>query len=307
MKILLLIGFVILIFMFPFVKCVVCNLPFVVYDGSIDLFTYIRYKMWNNIPEGSVLGKIRVYCGLFGKGKTLSCVLKVTNLYDKYNGLPVWDNNRKMFVEQRVVILSNVQLNGYPFINLKSLSQITQLCHYFYEYDKKHETYTALICLIDELSVQLNSRSFKDNIDPFFLNTLLTCRKYHLGIYGTAQRFNQIDALFRQVTQEVVECNKIWRLQGLKFYDAYDLENCTNPLLVQPISKDCLYIRNKHYSRYDTHAMVENLEKKQKEGDLMSEKEILEKIAPLFVGADTVTKYSKLARKRKPNHKKFSS
>ena len=307
MKILLLIGFCILCFMFPFVKCVVCNLPYVVYDGSIDLFTYIRYKMWRNIPEGSVLGKIRVYCGLFGKGKTLSCVLKVTNLYDKYDGLLVWDKNRKKFVNQRVVILSNVHLNGYRFIKLKSLSQITQLCHYFHEYDLKNDTYTALICLIDELSVQLNSRSFKDNIDPYFLNTLLTCRKYHLGIYGTAQRFNQIDALFRQVTQEVVECNKIWRLQGQKFYDAYDLENCTNPLLVQPIAKDCVYIRNKHYNRYDTHAMVDNLEKKQKEGDFISDDEILKKVTPLFVGADTVTKYSKLARKRRPNKKKYGS
>lgn len=301
LKWIVIIGLVIVCVIFPFVRCVVLHFPLVVKDGSVDLFTYIRYKMWRNIPEGDIVGKIRVYTGLFGKGKTLSAVMMVTAIYDRYNGLRVFDLRRRKFVEQRVVILSNVELSPrYHAVKLKSLGQITETAHKYYESDIENDTYTAIIVLIDELSVLLNSRSFKDNIDPIFLNTLLTCRKYHIGIFGTAQRFNQIDALFRQVTAEVVECNKIWRLQGQRLYDGYELENCVNPTLVEPQARWCKYVSNKQYAKYDTHAMVENIEKRRLEGDIISEDEIRANLASDMVGADTVSKYSRRARKRKP-------
>lgn len=301
LKWIVIIGLVIVCVIFPFVRCVVLHFPLVVKDGSVDLFTYIRYKMWRNIPEGDIVGKIRVYTGLFGKGKTLSAVMMVTAIFDRYNGLRVFDLRRRKFVEQRVVILSNVELSScYHAVKLKSLGQITETAHKYYESDIENDTYTAIIVLIDELSVLLNSRSFKDNIDPIFLNTLLTCRKYHIGIFGTAQRFNQIDALFRQVTAEVVECNKIWRLQGQRLYDGYELENCVNPTLVEPQARWCKYVSNKQYAKYDTHAMVENIEKRRLEGDIISEDEIRANLASDMVGADTVSKYSRRARKRKP-------
>lgn len=44
---------------------------------------------------------------------------------------------------------------------------------------------------MDELSVQMNSRSFKDNFNAYFLNTLLCCRHYHISFYGSAQRFKK--------------------------------------------------------------------------------------------------------------------
>lgn len=300
-KWLIIIGLIIVCVIFPFVRCVVLHLPLVVKDGSVDIFKYVKYKLWRNIPEGDLIGKIRIYTGLFGKGKTLSAVMLVTSIYDKYNDVDVFDIKRGKWVKQRVLILSNVELSPrYHVTKLESLSQITDTAHNYYEHDLKNDTYTAIIVLIDELAVNLNSRNFKNNIDPIFLNTLLTCRKYHIGIYATAQRFNTVDALFRQVTQEVVECNKIWRLQGQNLYDGYELENCINPTLVEPRARWCKYVSNKQYEKYNTLAMVDNLELHQKKGHMITEDEIRNNIASDMIGADTVSKYSRRARKRKP-------
>lgn len=305
MKWFILIVFVIICVIFPFVRCVVLNFPSVVKNGTVDLFTYIRRKMWRNIPDGDVVGKIRIYTGLFGKGKTLSMVMTVKKIFNRYNNKIIWDSKRKKYVVQKVLVLSNVELN-IPHLRLDSLTQVTDYAHRYYDIDCESDTYTAIICCIDEIASNLNSRSFKDNIDPIFLNTLLTCRKYHLAFYCTAQRFSMVDALFRQVTQEVVECNKVWRLQGQKFYDAYELENCVNPRLVEPTFKTCLFVRNKDYASYNTYAMVNVLEKHQRMGDLLSDDEIRNRLCPIADGADTVTKYSRLARKRKPHAKKYS-
>ena len=305
LKWIIVIGLVIICAIFPFVRCVVTHPHLVAKYGSVDLYHYFKYKMWNNIPDGQVVGMLRIYTGLFGKGKTLSMVKNMCWIYDRYNNLKIYDVKRGEWVTQRVLLLSNVDINR-PMIKLESLSQITNLAHSLYEKDLEEGTYTAIICGIDELSTMLNSRSFKDNIDPMFLNTLLTCRKYHLAIYGTAQRFQQCDALLRQVTQQVVECNKIWRLQGQKVYDGFELENGINPTLVEPMLKKCVFITNKDYANYNTLAMVDNLRKKYDENDFISEEEILNTISSDMVGADTVTKYSKKASKRKPHKKKYA-
>ena len=66
---------------------------------------------------------------------------------------------------------------------------------------------TVTIVAMDELSVQMNSRSFKDNFNAYFLNTLLCCRHYHISFYGSAQRFQHVDKLLRDVTHTVIQCN----------------------------------------------------------------------------------------------------
>lgn len=121
----------------------------------------------------------------------------------------------------------------------------------------------------------MNSRNFKTNIDPLFLNTILTCRHYYISLYYTAQRFGHVDALLRQVTSYVVECDKLWRFQRLYLYDAWDLENAANSQLVSPRGRSCWFVRNSDYAAYDTLACVGNLKKAMKAGDMMSEEEIL--------------------------------
>lgn len=293
-KLILIIVFIIFLFIsYPF-RCFCLN-PFKsLYYACIDSFLYIKHKKWNIAPCGSLIA----YTGLFGKGKTLSAVHAVVGLYKRYNNLIVYDKFRSKYVRQRILILSNVELCGVPYKKFESLLQLVELSHQVKDCDEKYDTLTYIYVLGDELSVQLNSRNFKKNIDPLFLNTLLTCRHYHISMYYTAQRFNQVDALLRQVTQHVYDCDKYWRFQIQYKFRAYDLENCTNPALVQPLGVRFWFVRDKDYGYYDTLACVSNLEKSALTGDMLSSKEILE--LQQAMPADTVEKYSRKAKKRKP-------
>lgn len=275
------------------VFCAISNPHYTSGYGFSDLYHYIKYKCWRNAYAGELV----CFTGLFGKGKTLSCVHTITSFYYRYNGLMVYDKNRKKFVRQRVVVLSNIELKSIPYAKLESLKQIVDVAHELKREDLKFNTITYLLVLGDEFSVQLNSRNFKINIDPLFLNTLLTCRHYNISIYYTAQRFSIVDALLRQVTQTVIECDKLWRFQRQRVYDAYQLENCTNPLLVEPQGRRCWFVRNKDYGAYDTLACVDKLEHSAIEGDMLSAEQILQAIQPQLV--DSVVQYSKKAKKRK--------
>ena len=212
--------------------------------------------------------------GLFGKGKTLSAVHKVVSMYKQYDGKAVWDKERQMWVEQRVKVLSNVALS-IPYDDFVSLQQVVYCAEKNGQYDEEHDTLTVTLVLGDEFSVQMNSRNFKSNIDPLFLNTLLTCRHYHISMFYTAQRFGHVDALLRQVTSCVVDCNKLWRFQRQNLYDAWEVENATSPRLVSPIARRCWFVTDRDYNAYNTLACVGNLQKSFKEGDMLSEEEIL--------------------------------
>ena len=58
-------------------------------------------------------------------------------------------------------------------------------------------------------------------------------------------------------------------------YDAYELENATNPTMITPILKFGWFIRNRDYEAYDTLACVGNLKKSVESGDMLTEEEIL--------------------------------
>ena len=242
----------------------------------IDLLKYIlKYK---NIPKKPF---INVYCGLFGQGKTLSAVHDVINFYNEYNNKKVYDDRIKEYVTQKVFVLSNVDIKGIKYRKFTSLQQLVNIGRWRHHTDKKHKTRTITIVLGDEFSVQMNSRSFKTNIDPLFLNTLLTSRHALVhGFYLTSQRFEHMDALLRQVSTNVIECKKVWRIQKLSYYDAYDREHCSDPTKLKPNHIEGFFVLDKHYNAYDTLAVVENLSKSCSEGDMITEKEIRENITP---------------------------
>ena len=162
-----------------------------------------------------------------------------------------------------------------PFQKLESLQQIVDLAKGQREIDAQNDTLTAIIVLGDEFSVQLNSRTFRDNIEAPFLNALLTCRHYHLSIFYTTQRFQDVDALLRRVTSYVVECDKSWRFMSQRYYDAWNMENATNAQLIKPYARSCWFIRQRDYDAYDTLAVVEDLNKKVEKKDFLSAEEIL--------------------------------
>lgn len=239
-------------------------------NGVFDLYKYFRYMRWNECRTG----ELRCYVGLFGKGKTLSAVRYIVSKYNQYDGKKVYDFDRKKWVTQEVHVISNVHLE-IPYEKFVGLAQIVQISKTAREKDEKNDTLTVVMVLGDEFSVQLNSRSFKTNINPLFLNTLLTCRHHHISLIYTSQRFNHVDALLRQVTSLVVSCNKVWRIMIHNTYDAYELENASDPTMVKSKGRFGWFVRNSDYAAYDTLACVGNLAKSCEDNDMLSEEEIL--------------------------------
>ena len=255
---------------FPTLRCAVSHPVLLSWYGFRDIYYYFSRKTYNFCGTGELVA----YTGLFGKGKTLSAVHRVVSAYQQYNGKKVWCPRRKKIVTQRVKIISNVSLQ-IPYEDFVSLEQIVSDAHSKQAYDDEHDTLTVTLVLGDEFSVQMNSRNFKTNIDPLFLNAILTCRHYYISLYYTAQRFGHVDALLRQVTSYVTECDKLWRFQRLSRFDAWELENAANAQLIRPFSRSCWFVRDKDYQAYDTLACVGNLEHAMKSGGMISEEEIL--------------------------------
>ena len=83
-------------------------------------------------------------------------------------------------------------------------------------------------------------------------------------------------------------------------YDAWDMENATNALLIKPIGRGGFFVSNRDYNAYDTLATVQNLKKKFDEGDMLTEAEILALQNPVVNGMESVTAPSrKFNRNRK--------
>lgn len=265
-----------------------------IYYGITDLTNYVFRKGWNNCPTGQLIA----YTALFGKGKTLSVVHYVISMYKRYNNKKVYDRDRKKFVTQKIHVISNVELN-IPFEYFVSLEQIVRVSEKYREIDRENDTLTCTLVLGDEFSVQMNSREFKKNVDPLFLNTLLTCRHHHISLIYDAQRFNHVDALLRQVTSYVVECKKIWRFMVQYQYDAYELENATNPALITPMLRFGWFVRDCDYNAYDTLACVGNLKKSFEKGEMMSEDEILALQCNNGANMDVVSNPSRKYKRRK--------
>lgn len=271
MSILITIAAVLILVYSVFIRTVVTHPISAAVNAARDIYKWFKYKRWREMQTG----KLICYCALFGKGKTLSVVHYVRMNYFKYNNKKVFDFARKKWITQKVHVISNVELTDIPYEKFVSLQQIIRVAETFAEQDKENDTRTITLVLGDEFSVQMNSRSFKSNIDPLFLNTLLTCRHHHISIIYDAQRFNHVDALLRQVTSYVVSCDKTWRVMVSAQYDAWELENATSVSMIRPKRRFGWFIKDSDYNAYDTLACVDNLKKSCQTGDMMSEEEIL--------------------------------
>ncbi len=261
-----------------------------------DAYRFIRHKKWRLCTSAELI----CFTGLFGRGKTLTSVHRIVSSFDRYHDRMVWDKERKKWVTQKVLVLSNVHFRTVPYEYLTHLSQIVTFCEEQKKKDSENDTLTICFVLIDEASTQLNSRSFKENIDYDFLNKLLTCRHYHIcGIYTTSQRFKLEDKLLRDVTQTVEDCRKLWRFQTVCIYDAYELENAGSPSLVRPLRKKGFFVTDDCYGSYDTLACVENLTKSCRKGDLLTDAEILSRrYSPDSAGMEHVDRPSRRYMRR---------
>lgn len=260
----------------------------------IDPILYIHDKQYDRYDGGM----LNAYTAHFGGGKTLSVTHYVRFLYERYHNKVIYDRQRKKWVTQKILVLSNVTLKGVEYWEpLVSLSQVVMCAWRNKKIDEKNDTRTCVVVLLDEASSELNSRNFKSNIDANFLNTLITSRHFHMSLYYTSQKFKLVDALLRSVTQRVIWCDKRWRFMVQHFYDADEMEYATNPEMVKPFRRKGFFITNKDYGTYDTLATVERLDKDTKNGDMMTEAEILAMRGDFYGDNDSISKPSKRLKK----------
>lgn len=283
----------IVMMVFPLVR-IVCFHPFktILYPFK-DLYLYFHDRKYN-VYDG---GMLNCYFAHFGGGKTLSVTHYVCSLFRRYNNKKVWDRSQKRYVTQKIHVISNVKLNGIPFEELQSLSQVVCCAWKNKKIDQEQGTRTVVIVLLDEASSQLNSRNFKSNIDPDFLNTLITSRHFHMSLFYTSQKFKLVDALLRSVTQRAVWCKKHWRFMLQYVYSADELEFASDPRMIQPMARGGFFITDKDYAAYDTLATVDKLKKSVDEGDMMSEEQILAMRQAQNPDNDNVVKPSRILKK----------
>lgn len=262
----------------------------------MDTYYYFKHHKYDYYDAGL----LNCYFAHFGRGKTLSVVHYVRAVYARYNNRKVWDRGKQKFVIQKIHIISNVHLNGVPYEELVSLSQVVCCAWRNKKIDDENGTRTVVLVLLDEASSQLNSRNFKTNIDPDFLNTLITSRHFHMSLLYTSQKFHLVDALLRSVTQNGISCNKIWRIMVQEFYSADELEYASDKSLVKPVKRVGWFIKDSDYNAYDTLATVEKLKKAVDQNEMMTEEQILALRGKLNPDNDAIVSGTrKLRRMRK--------
>lgn len=230
MKIIILL-LIVLFLLFPFFRCIVFNLHRVYFYGIKDIIDYFKEKKWLKFNRYG----IDMYIGMFGHGKTLSMVHDTRLIYKQFG--------------DSIRFISNFKLNGIPYIPLINFNQLVDLG------EEEDSQYQATVVLIDEIENLLQSRNYASF--PLALMHMLTQqRKKRVYIMCTAQRFFMVDKLWRSITTNVYDCNKIWRFQNMKVYDAWDYENGMNPQLLQNKGNIWWFVINNDYNSYDTSEMI---------------------------------------------------
>lgn len=254
---------VVCIIVFPLPKFLIKHVFDILKYTAIDGYYYIVHKEYNRCPY---FGKISITSAyrnkVFGSGKTLDISKRVHDIFTKYDGLPVWDDDLQDFVIQRIHIVSNITFKDIPYTPFVTSRQLMNV-----EQSKQDVT----IFVFDEVGAIWNSRDFKTNISTELLRNLLQVRKNKIGIMGTAQRFRFCDALLRQITGSLYCVNKFWRIIKIREYDPFDFENCTNQDMLKPLHVSYSWASNQDYAAYDTDERVERLSNE----DMLPDEQIL--------------------------------
>lgn len=271
----------------PIVPFCIRHFYHIVTNGAVDIYNYFKHKEYNRCHFYGRIYMITAYRNkVFGSGKTLDMTMIARYVYNKYDGLPVWNNDKQAFVAQHIHLISNVDLLDVPYTPFISAEQLKNV---------EQEEDDITIFVFDEVGAVWNSRNYKDNISTELLKRLLQVRKNKIGILCTAQRFKFVDALLRQITCSLYCVNKTWRILSVREYDAVSFENCDNIDMIKPLSLSYKFVFNKDYVAYDTSALVEDLKKK----DMLTDSEILAAQGVIEPNIDFATGIKKRYRKRK--------
>lgn len=309
---------------FPFVRCLVLNLHNVGIYSIYDLVDYIIHQKWNLFKEYG----IDMFVGMFGHGKTLSMTHRARKLYKRFGNSLLFVSNYQLNGIPYVPLVNFNQLlelgeeqSDYYTDEEENSGKIPPW--YFYEdgalnadmyvdfvpteWDEngdvltseprvKRWKYQGTVVLIDEIEDVLSHRNYA-SFPLQLLNVLTQQRKKHVYIMCSAQRFFMVDKLFRCITTHVIDCNKYWRFQNMKYYDAWDYENAMTPQLVKSLRSRWWFVKNKDFKCYSTEQMIS----KTMSEDFISNDEKLTRIGlDNMVNADAVLAPSrKLKKSRK--------
>lgn len=200
---------------------------------------------------------IHLFTGKFGSGKTSLMTIKAYNLCKQYPQLHV---------------VTNLKLKNFPdhtkILPLRTAEDILNAP-------------TNSLVLIDEIGTLFNSRDFssgKKSVPKAVFQHLCQCRKRHLMLLATVQRFNLLDKQIRDITATVTECRSSFthpfsrkltaRCYDIEEYEAFQL----NPMYIPRMSDSYIYIQTEQYRHlYDTSELIQGL----LELEYLSDEEIL--------------------------------
>lgn len=282
----LLVIFFIIVYV-PIIPFLIKHFYSICVNGAVDTYYWFKHKRYNECKFFGRIMMITAYRNrVFGSGKTLDMTMVARELYARYDGLPVWDEDEECFVTQHIHLISNVELTDVPYVPFTHVQQLTNV---------GQGSMDVTIFVFDEVGAIWNSRNYKDNINTELLKRLLQVRKNKIGILCTAQRFKFVDALLRQITGSLVCVSKTWRIIKVLEFDAVAFENCDNIDMLKPVSKSYRFVYNKDYAAYDTAAIVDDLKKT----EMISESEILAAQGTVTPDIDFATGIRRKFRKRK--------
>ena len=286
---------VVVFFSSPRVRSFVRHIPHFLRQFPKDLYYNHKFKKKNNAP----VGFIRAYCAEsntpFGSGKTLSSVKWVYDVYNRYNGLMVWNGDK--FVPQYIMVFSNIDL-AFPHIRINSLSEYSDFISHVH--DNSECVYVSYL-FIDEAGSEFNSRAFSKNFSPDFISDIVTCRHNRSAFIYTAQDFSLVDKLLRTVTTQLFLCSHWNRLFFLRGISPRQAEEVSDTSVLNSLSFRSYFATDKLYSLYDTLSRFKRLESDVAHGAYRSPQEILE----LRGDSDVAYKKADFTHKGKKFFKKF--
>lgn len=258
-KVLLALIFPLLLFWTPY-RYFIFNFDRLFRSFVVNSINFFRYKEYN-YPKGigTITGYVAHTDKVFGCCKTLSGVYDVYRLYNRYNGKKTYDYRSKnpKWIEWKVRVISNVNIEGIPVVPFKNLTQLVDLSN-----EDNSEVYTLV--LVDECNAVFNSRSFKTNFqNEEQIKSMVTGRHNNMQFIFIGQRYKYLDALLRNIMDSVYECVHVPLINTVCYYvySAYDLETCDNPKLIKRKAFRMLYLHNWVYKLYDTKALVSLISK----------------------------------------------
>lgn len=255
--------------------------PLYLYYHIYDMAIYKHYHKSRLFPGWG----IHLFTGKFGQGKTSLMTIKAYKLACKYPQLH---------------IVTNINLSNFP--------EHTKILPLDTAEDILNAPDNSLI-LIDEIGTLFNSRDFasgKNSVPKPVFQHLCQCRKKHLQIFATVQRFNLLDKQIRDITATVTTCSSAPQhpftriLTGI-IYDIDEYESYVSNRMYSPRSLGTsVTIQKDQYRKlYDTTQLIQGLLKM----EYLSDEEILRNqgtIEGYFDGSKEAQKaYKKAMRRRR--------